>query len=302
MNILIAGGTGLVGTSLTKLLLEKGHQISYLSRTKKNIPQLKVYQWDIKAGNIEEGAIETADVIINLAGAGVTDKSWTPAYKRELYDSRILATRLLVTALKERKHTVKLVIQASAIGIYGLNTGDAWLHETSPKGTDFLARLTADWEHEAMLVAQPTIRSVVFRIGVVLSKEGGAFKKLTLPIKLFSGAAIGTGKQYLSWVHSDDLCAMFLMAIENQKITGIYNAIAPTPVTNAELTKILAKELHRPLFLPNVPAFVLKMGMGEMADIVLGGNRVAATKLLTDGFQFKFPSAEIAVKELVKKK
>jgi uncharacterized protein (TIGR01777 family) len=299
MNILITGGTGLVGSRLTELLQAKGHQISYLSRNSKSLSNIKVYQWNVNKGNIELESIEKADCIINLAGAGVADKMWTAEYKKELRDSRILGTQLLMNTLKTTKNNVKTFIQASAIGIYGLDTKDNWLLEDAQPGTDFLATLTKDWEQEANLVEKLGIRMVKLRIGIVLSKKGGALTKLALPVKFFAGAAIGSGQQYLSWIHIDDLCKMFIQAIENQNMNGVYNAAAPNPVTNEEMTKAIAKVLDKPLFLPNVPAFVLKIGMGEMSDIVLGGNRVSVDKIVKAGFQFDFSNLDNTLKNLL---
>ncbi len=300
MKILITGGTGLVGSRLTEILQAKGHQISYLSRSSKPIPNVKVYLWNVEKGIIDKEAIAQADAIIHLAGAGVADKAWTDSYKKELYDSRILATKLLYETMKDTKNSVQFFLQASAIGIYGLDTKEKILNEEADFGTDFLATLTQDWEKEAEYIIKLGIRTVIMRIGIVLSNKGGALQKLSMPIKLFAGAAIGTGNQYLSWIHIDDLCKMFVESIENKAMQGNFNAVAPNPITNAQMTQAIAKRLEKPLWLPNVPAFVLKMGMGEMAGIVLGGNRVSAQKILATGFQFQFPTIENALKNLLK--
>ena len=300
MKILITGGTGLVGSRLTEILQAKGHQISYLSRSSKPIPNVKVYLWNVEKGIIDKEAIAQADAIIHLAGAGVADKAWTDSYKKELYDSRILATKLLYETMKDTKNSVQFFLQASAIGIYGLDTKEKILNEEADFGTDFLATLTQDWEKEAEYIIKLGIRTVIMRIGIVLSNKGGALQKLSMPIKLFAGAAIGTGNQYLSWIHIDDLCKMFVESIENKAMQGNFNAVAPNPITNAQMTQAIAKRLEKPLWLPNVPAFVLKMGMGEMAGIVLGGNRVSAQKILATGFQFQFPTIENALQNLLK--
>jgi uncharacterized protein (TIGR01777 family) len=300
VKILITGGTGLVGSRLTEILQAKGHQISYLSRSSKPIPNVKVYLWNVEKGIIDKEAIAQADAIIHLAGAGVADKAWTDSYKKELYDSRILATKLLYETMKDTKNSVQFFLQASAIGIYGLDTKEKILNEEADFGTDFLATLTQDWEKEAEYIIKLGIRTVIMRIGIVLSNKGGALQKLSMPIKLFAGAAIGTGNQYLSWIHIDDLCKMFVESIENKAMQGNFNAVAPNPITNAQMTQAIAKRLEKPLWLPNVPAFVLKMGMGEMAGIVLGGNRVSAQKILATGFQFQFPTIENALKNLLK--
>jgi uncharacterized protein (TIGR01777 family) len=299
MNILITGGTGLVGSRLTELLLQKGHHIAYLSRGNKSIPNVKTFQWNVNKQTIDKEAITWADCVVNLAGAGVADKAWTADYKKEIYDSRVMGTKLLAQTLSDTPNRVKSFIQASAIGIYGLDTKETLLHETSPLGKDFLATVTTDWEHETQKINDLGLRTAILRIGIVLSAKGGALQKLALPIKLFAGAAVGTGQQYLSWIHIDDLCKMFINCIEDATYHGIYNAVAPQPLTNAQLTQHIAKALKRPLFLPNVPAFVLKMGMGEMANIVLGGNKVSSKKIENAGFQFKFADIDVALHNLM---
>ncbi len=298
-NILITGGTGLVGKQMTTLLLEKGYKVSYLSRKKQVIPGVKVYTWNVKEGKIEDEAIAQADYILHLAGAGVADKLWTKEYKQEIYDSRVVATKLLVEKLATVPNACQAFVQASAIGYYGLDTQDQWVDENSPAGTDFLATVTRDWEAAATQIQKTAIRHVALRIGVVLSDEGGALEKLSLPVRFFAGAALGSGKQYISWIHIADLCAMLIKAIEDPKWRGVYNSVAPNPVTNAEMTQVIGKVLNRPVFLPNVPAFVLKMGMGEMAGIALSGNRVSCQRAEQAGFKFVYPQIETALRGLL---
>jgi uncharacterized protein len=298
-NILITGGTGLVGTHLTALLRKKGYHISYLSRRKQTLADIQVYEWDIAKGTIETEAIAKADYIIHLAGAGVADKLWSAAYKKEIYDSRVLSTKLLVEKLATVPNKCQAFIQASAIGYYGLDTQERWIEENAPAGTDFLAQVTHDWEQAAGAIVGLNIRHALIRIGVVLCEEGGALPKLSLPVKMFVGAAVGAGTQYISWIHIEDLCEMFAKAIENEAWQGAYNASAPNPVTNLEMTKAIGKVLSRPVFLPNVPAFVLRMGMGEMANIVLGGNRTSCQKAEKAGFKFVYPQIEAALRSLL---
>lgn len=298
-NILITGGTGLVGTHLTVLLRKKGYNISYLSRRKQTLADIQVYEWDIAKGTIEAEAIANADYIIHLAGAGVADKLWSAAYKKEIYDSRVLSTKLLVEKLATVPNRCLAFIQASAIGYYGLDTKERWIEEGEPAGTDFLAQVTHDWEGAASAMVGLSIRHALIRIGVVLCEEGGALPKLSLPVKMFVGAAVGKGTQYISWIHIEDLCEMFVKAIENESWQGAYNASAPNPVTNEEMTNMIGKVLNRPVFLPNVPAFVLRMGMGEMANIVLGGNRTSCQKAEKAGFKFVYPQIEAALRSLL---
>lgn len=298
-HILITGGTGLVGKQLTELLLSKGYTVAYLSRKKKPIPSVKVYEWNIYQKTIEKEAITEAEAIIHLAGAGVADKTWTESYKKEILESRVLSTQLLYETLEQTQHSVKSFISASAVGIYGFDTGEQWLDENSPHGKDFLADVTEKWETEVQKIANLGIRTAILRIGIVLAKEGGALPKLLQPIRWGLGAALGSGKQYMSWIHIKDLAQMFVFALENEHLKGVFNAVGNKPCTNAELTQAIAQTIHKPLFLPNVPSFALKLMVGEMAQMVLGGNRVSNEKILQAGFQYQFPTLQEALKDLL---
>ena len=300
-RILITGGTGLVGKRLTQLLLKKGYQISYLSRSKQNIDQVKVYQWNIKENQLDEEALQNADYIIHLAGAGVADKSWTRERKKVILESRTESTNLLFNYLKKLNLKPQAFISASAIGYYGLNTEEILLSEDCPPGKDFLADVTFKWEKSVEQIATLGIRTTKLRIGIVLSNQGGALSKIIQPIHFGAGAALGSGQQYMSWIHINDLCRMFIYALENDTISGIYNAVAAKPVTNAEFTNLAAKILHRPLLLPNVPAFALKVMLGEMAGIVLGGNKVSNQKILDAGFTLNYELLQDALEDLLKK-
>lgn len=300
-NVLVTGGTGLVGQRLTQLLLEEGYTVSYLSRHKEPINGVKVYGWDVENGGIESGAIEAADYIIHLAGAGVADKRWNSSRKREILESRTKSADLLYKQLQQGSHQVKAVVAASAVGYYGYDTGDAPITENSPAGDDFLAEVCRQWESSVGQLRKLKIRTVSFRIGIVLSPHGGALAKLLQTIKIGAGAAIGTGKQYFSWVHIDDVCRAFIKAVKDDTLEGIYNLTAPNPVTNEELTKETAAVLDKPLILPNVPAFALKLGMGEMANAVLGGSKVSSQRLQATGFQFQFSQIRPALEDLLKK-
>lgn len=298
-HILITGGTGLVGKKLTELLLSKGYSVAYLSRKKKPVPSVKVYEWNIYEKTIEKEAITEAEAIIHLAGAGIADKSWTESYKKEIVDSRVLSTQLLCETLKHNQHSVKSFISASAVGIYGFDTGEQWLDENSPHGTDFLADVTEKWEAEVQKVADLGIRTVILRIGIVLAKEGGALPKLLQPIRWGLGAALGSGRQYMSWIHIKDLAQMFIFALENEHLKGVFNAVGNKPCTNAELTQAAARTIDKPLFLPNIPSFALKLMVGEMSRMILGGNRVSNEKILKAGFQYHFPTLQEALQDLL---
>lgn len=299
MNILITGGTGMIGHRLTELLLAKGHKVSYLSRKKEKLPNVEVFQWDIQKGYIEEGALEAADYVVHLAGAGIADKRWTDERKKEIIDSRIQPIELISNYLQKKNIQLKGFISASAIGIYGGDTGDIRLDENSALGNDFLAECTKLWEIHAKKVTNAA-RIVSVRIGIVLSENGGALPKLVQPIRLGFGAALGSGKQFMSWIHVDDLCEIFVKAIEDEAMQGPYNAVAPNPVTNQEMTSVAAQVLKRPLWLPNVPSFALKLVFGEMGIVVTGGNFVLNKRLLQEtDFQYKFINIKEALSDLL---
>ncbi len=301
MNILITGGTGMIGHRLTELLLSKGHKVSYLSRKKDKLPNVEVFQWDIQKGYIEEGALEAADYVVHLAGAGIADKRWTDERKKEIIDSRIQPIELISNYLQKNNIQLKGFISASAIGIYGGDTGDVKLDENSELGRDFLAECTKLWEIHAKKVTNAS-RIVSVRIGIVLSEKGGALPKLVQPIRLGFGAALGSGKQFMSWIHVDDLCEIFVKAIEDETMQGPYNAVAPNPVTNQEITNVAAEVLKKPLWLPNVPSFALKLVFGEMGIVVTGGNFVLNKRLSKEtDFQYKFINIKDALSDLLGK-
>ena len=299
LNILITGASGLVGTRLTGLLLEKGYEVAHLGRSRKSQNGVKSYTWDINEGFIEQGALENANIVIHLAGAGVADKRWTKARKQEILYSRTASTALLYSKLQSLPHQCEAIISASAIGYYGWDTGDAWVDENAPLGEGFLAEVTEAWEQEILKLRELNLRVVALRIGVVLSALGGALPKIAQTVKLNAGAALGSGKQYMSWIHIDDLCHMFIRAVEDPNMQGIFNAVAPHPVTNREFTKALAKSLNKPLLLPPVPAWTMRMMLGEMAQMVLGGNRVSSKKIESTGFSFKFAEVQPAMQSLL---
>lgn len=299
MNILITGGTGMIGHRLTELLIEKGHKVSYLSRKKEPISQVDVFQWNIQQGFIEEGALEKADYVIHLAGAGIADSRWTDARKKEIIDSRIQPIDLIDKYLQEKNIQLKGFISASAIGFYGGDTGTKQIDESSPAGNDFLAECTKLWESHAQKLNNAE-RKVFIRIGIVLSEKGGALPKLVQPIRYGVGAALGSGQQFMSWIHIDDLCRIFVKAIEDANMSGPYNAVAPNPVSNEEMTKTAAKILHKPLWLPNVPSFALNLVFGEMGIVVTGGNFVLNKRLSEEtDFQYYFTNITDALSDLL---
>ena len=296
-NILITGASGSVGRRLTGVLLEKGYQVSALSRTPGQNPAVKTFMWDINRGIIDEHCIEGIDTIIHLAGAGIAEKRWTDARKKELIDSRTKSIGLIYDLLKTREHQVSSVISAAAIGYYS-DRGDELMTEDSTPNTDFMAHCCIEWEDAVDEGLKLGLRIVKFRTGVVLDKDGGALPTLAKPIKLYIGSPIGNGRQWIPWIHWQDVVDMYVYSIENTAINGIYNMVAPNPATNAQLTQAVAKQLHKPLWAPNVPAFVLKLILGEMSTIVLGSTKVSAQKIEDAGFRFKFTEVSAALKEI----
>ncbi|WP_420150800.1 TIGR01777 family oxidoreductase [Spirosoma sp.] len=300
-TVLITGGTGSIGRRLTYLLQKQGFQISLLSRSPKNIPNVTVYQWNLKKGQLDSEAITTADYIIHLAGEGIADARWTDERKDEILSSRTQSTQLLAKALQETSHNVKAFIGASAIGFYGGDTNDRPLTETSEGGTDFMAQVVRAWERSEDQVAALGIRTVKFRIGVVLMADGGALPKLAQPIRLGAGAPIGSGQQYISWIHLDDLCQLFITALTDESWQGVYNAVAPGPVTNEAMTRAIANVLNRPMLLPNIPEFAIKLLYGEMAIVVTGGNYVLNKRITEEtSFNYKFSDLTNALEDLMK--
>ena len=300
--VLITGASGLIGTRLTEMLLEKGYQVSHLSRSKTPQKSVKSYTWDITSGFIENGALENANIVIHLAGAGVADKRWSEQRKKEILQSRVQTTQLLCKKLLQANSPCSLFIAASAIGIYGRDTGSEWMNEESDSGTWFLSDVTKTWESEIESLSTLKLRLVTLRLGVVLSDRGGALPKIAKSVRLNLGAILGSGKQYMSWIHIDDVCGVFLKALNNPEIVGIFNVVAPNPVTNEKFTRTLASVLNRFIWLPPVPAKVLNVMLGEMAQMVLGGNRVSSQKIQSAGYQFRFTEIKPALEELLIKK
>jgi uncharacterized protein len=305
-NVLITGGSGLIGTRLTELLMQQGYQVAHLSRQKENkqsslSPQVKIYFWDIASGQLDAQALLQADHIVHLAGTSVADQRWTSARKREILESRTQSTQLIANQLRKVRHHVQSFVSASAIGYYGADTGDRIITEDSPSGSDFLAEVTRRWEAATDAIADLSIRTVKLRIGIVLSEKGGALAKMVQPIRMGAGAPLGSGKQVLSWIHLDDVARLFIYALENEQMQGAYNAVGPQPVSNEELTRQAARVLDKPLWLPRVPAFGLRLALGEMAEVVLGGNRVLNQRIAQETtFRYQFPQLKPALENLLK--
>jgi uncharacterized protein (TIGR01777 family) len=296
-HILITGATGLIGTAITNTLLTKGYQVSHLSRSSGKNPQVKTFIWNVEAGQIDERCMDGVDTIIHLAGAGIADKRWTKARKELLLNSRTQSIRLIYKLLQSKPHNVKNVISASATGYYS-NRGNQLLTENSQPLHDFLGTCCIEWEKAVDEGQELGLNITKFRTGVVLSTHGGALPPISIPIKIGLGAAIGNGNQYIPWIHWQDVVDMYLHAIEGNLLPDVYNMVAPNPVTNKELTIAVAHQLHKPLWAPNVPAFLLRLLLGEMSLVVLGSTRVSAEKVQDAGFKFKFENISDALSNI----
>jgi uncharacterized protein (TIGR01777 family) len=298
-KILITGASGLIGARLTDMLGARGHSVAHLVRAKKG-SGLPSYEWDPVIGKIDIGFLNQIDTIVHLSGAGVADGRWTSARKKEILDSRVNSTTLLFNTLKNNPHTVQTFVSASAIGYYGFGDDTKIFKESDNEGKDFLANVTRQWENEVDQINTLGLRVIKLRIGVVLSEKGGALKKMAAPFKFGLGAALGTGHQFVSWIHIDDLCAMFIKAIEDERMSGAYNATTAW-CTNEEMTAAIAKALHKVRWLPPVPSVILKLVLGEMADIVLGGSKISSEKIRQTGFHYQFPDLESVLLNLTEK-
>jgi uncharacterized protein (TIGR01777 family) len=298
-KVLISGGTGSIGSLMADFLHRQGHEVGLLSRSEKNDGTFKTYKWNIKDNYLDPEALESCDYIIHLAGAGIADKAWTAGRKKEIIESRVLSTDLLYNQVKKHKTPLKAFISASAVGYYGQVTSNKNFTEKDKSANDFVGKTCFLWEQAAEQFEDLGIRTVSLRIGVVLMEKGGALEKMVQPIRMGFGSPLGSGKQYIPWIHVDDLIGMFYKALTSDDMSGAYNAVAPKPASNAEFTRILARVLNKKLWLPNVPAFVLKALLGDRASLVLKGSRVSSQKIESTGFTFKYTSLEPALKNLL---
>lgn len=297
-NVLITGGSGLVGSRLTHILQEKGFETAWLVRSPSK-GTVRQFIWNVDKEIVDPEAIQWADHIIHLAGASVAEGRWSKARKKVLLESRTLSTRLLYNELKKQSKRLKSFVSASAMGLYGIESGEEWVEEDHPSGQDFLAQLTQQWEQEVMNIGQLGIREARIRISIVLSEKGGALPQMLMPVNMGLGSPLGSGKQYMSWIHLDDLCAVFVAAIQHEQYHGAINASASHPVKNKEFMGSLAKAVHKPFFLPAVPSLVLRLVLGEKHIIASGGCRLCNKKLLSKGFQIKFDDLDLALEDLI---
>lgn len=298
-NVLIAGGSGLVGKALVQLLKSRGYVVAVLSRSRNSASENKSFYWNPAKAEIDESSLVWADIIVQLAGANIGSQSWSSKRKKEIVDSRVLATQLLFETIKRLNISLDAFISASAIGIYGAQTSVHIFKEEDAKGEDFLAKTCIAWEEATDAFQSLGIRTVKLRTGVVLSAHGGALQKMILPFKLGLGSALGSGKQYLPWIQIDDMSEVYFHAIKNASLNGEYNAVAPEHVNNYNFSKTLAQKMNRWFFMPKLPAWVLKLALGEMSVLLLEGSRVSPDKLLSTGFKFKYPKLDKAFENLL---
>ncbi len=300
-TILIGGGTGMIGQRLSHLLNAKGHKVLHLSRTQNLSATYPAYEWDIKKGTINEEVVRKADYIINLAGAGVADKRWTAARKKVIINSRVATTLLLKKAIEKYKPNLQAYLSASAIGYYGDRSNEELTEYSKAGQRGFLAESVLEWEAAINQVAATSVRTVGIRIGVVLSTKGGALPKLLLPTKLGVGGYFDDGSQWYAWVHIDDVCRLFIYAIEQTSMHGFYNGTSPYPETNKVFTQKVGEAINKNLLLIPAPAFAMRLGMGEMADTVLGSSKVLPARTLETGFKFEYPYLAEAVKDVIER-
>ncbi len=295
MKVAISGASGLIGTALRSSLTSDGHDVLALTR-QASLPPLQTITWDVDHGRFDASGLEGVDAVIHLAGEPVA-KRWNQARKKAIRQSRVGGTKLLVEGLKSLKNPPKLLLSASAVGFYG-DGGDTELDESSPPGEGFLPEVCQEWEKRTMEALGLGIRAVCMRTGIVLSTKGGALGQMLLPFRLGVGGPLGSGKQWMPWIHIDDIVGAFRYVMANDDLVGAVNGTSPNPATNADFSKALGRALHRPAFLPT-PAFGLKILFGEMAQILLESQRALPKKLLFAGYEFKYPDLSDALEDVI---
>jgi uncharacterized protein len=299
-KILITGGSGIIGKELAKILSNKAYDINILGR-KKNKPDnlpYSFFEWKIDEGYLDINSLYNVDYIVHLAGENISEKRWTQEQRLLIESSRIKSAELIYKTCWENNIWPKAFISSSAIGYYGTFNSEKILSEDSPPGKDFLAQVCVKWEKTADLFLSKGIRTVKIRTGIVLCKNGGAYEKIANMANKGLAAALGSGKQYIPWIHIDDIVGIFIKAIEDENMQGVFNGVSPQQITNKELTQAIAKSMKRIIHLPNIPAFVLKASLGEMSDILLKGSRISSDKIQKMNYEFKFPEIVTALANL----
>jgi uncharacterized protein len=297
MKVLITGGSGMLGSAITKKLISENISVVHLTRNKSSKHDIKNYEWDWEKNKIDNTCFEGVTDIIHLAGAGIAEKPWTTKRKKEIVKSRVLTARLIFERLKELNHTLNSFISASGVGYYGAITNNKTYKETDSSHPDFISDCCVQWENAVDQFSEIT-RTTKMRLGIILDKNDGAVAKIAGIIKKNIGAPIGSGKQFMPWIHLDDAVGLFLHALKNKSISGTYNAVASEHTNNKFFTETLAEKLNKKLRLPNVPSFILKLIYGELADILLEGVKVDNEKIITSGYSFKHNKLSEALEDI----
>ena len=291
---MITGGSGLIGRRLSFLLKSRGYEVRILSRSNNPKNNYKTFVWNVSEQYINDSAFEGLNHIIHLAGAGIADKRWSEKRKKEIIASRVASTNLLYNTVKRLKTPLNSFISASATGYYGAVTSETIFEEKDKPAKDFLGKVCSLWEDSIFQFNEIKIRTVALRTGIVLSKDGGALKKMKTPII----TSLGNGKQYMPWIHIDDLCELYIKAIEDQEFKGAFNAVSPEHISNLSFSKKISKIFNHPFLAIGAPSFILQIVFGEMSTIILNGSRISANKIKQAGFKFKFENLEKALKNL----
>jgi len=297
MKVLITGGSGMLGSAITKKLISENISVVHLTRNKSSKHDIKNYEWDWEKNKIDDKCFEGVTDIIHLAGAGIAEKPWTTKRKKEIVKSRVLTARLILKRLKELNHPLNSFTSASGVGYYGAITNNKIHEETDSSHPDFISDCCVQWENAVDQFSEIT-RTTKLRLGIILDKNDGAVAKIAGIIKKNIGAPIGSGKQFMPWIHLDDAVGLFLHALKNKSISGIYNAVATEHVNNKLFTETLAEKLNKKLRLPNVPSFILKLIYGELADILLEGVKVNNEKIIASGYSFKHNKLSDALEDI----
>ena len=301
MKILITGATGLIGQGLSDLILKENHTVHYLTTSplkKKNSNNYIGFYWNPKTGEIDKNCLQGIDIIVHLAGASIAEK-WTKSYKKELLESRTISADLLFQLLKTNPNQVKHFISASGTAIYPDGDSNVYDETSTEIDSSFLGKLVVEWEKSADQFNSLNLKVTKVRTGIVFSNKGGALLEMIKPIKMFVGSAFGSGKQVQSWIHCKDVASLYYFIIQNQT-EGIINAVAPNPISNQDLTVAIARILHRPLILPNIPRWIMKLILGEMHILLFNNKNIIPKKAFDIGFKFQFPTAEKALENLLK--
>lgn len=299
-KILITGGSGAIGSRLIPKLQANGHEVIIIGRSKHENLAVSSFVWDLDEKTMNEAALRDVTHIIHLAGAGIADKPWSSARKHEIVESRVRPLQLMANVLQKRNQRIKAIISSSAVGYYGAKTSDKIYTEEDGAATDFLGTTCKMWEDAVQFFKPVANREVRIRTGVVLMKESGALPKLIAPVKFGFGAAVGSGDQWMPWIHIDDLVAIYLRAVEDPNMNGAYNAVAAEHIGQTRFIQKAGRVLSRPVFLPPVPKFMVKAVLGEMSKVVTEGSRVSSQKLIDLGFEFQYPQLRPALNQLLK--